>query len=109
MLFFSYLQLFVPGQFQGIGRLLYSELRERLRSVGVQTILCWGDKESEGFWARQGFTVIGEVAKNGRARKLPIKADVRKALSFPGCSFLMSSHLLKDHSSVDGEYINAKF
>lgn len=51
----SVLKLFctLTRQFQGIGRLLYLELRERLQSVGVQTILCWGDKESEGFWVRQ--------------------------------------------------------
>lgn len=50
--------------------------------------------------------MIGEVAKNGRARKLPIKADVRKALSFPGGSYLMSSHLLKDSSSETAELPN---
>ncbi|KAL1549907.1 hypothetical protein AAHA92_17936 [Salvia divinorum] len=93
-------------QRKGIGCLLYSELRERLHSVGVQTILCWGDKESEGFWIRQGFTVIGEVAKNGRARKLPIKADIRKALCFPGGSTLMSSHLLKESSFGSAERPN---
>ncbi|KAH6832611.1 hypothetical protein C2S53_010955 [Perilla frutescens var. hirtella] len=90
-------------QRKGIGRLLFLELRERLQSVGVQTILCWGDKESEGFWIRQGFTVIGEVAKNGRPRKLPIKADIRKALCFPGGSTLMSLHLLQDSSSESAE------
>ncbi|XP_057784039.1 uncharacterized protein LOC131001573 [Salvia miltiorrhiza] len=93
-------------QHKGIGRMLYLELRERLQSVGVQTILCWGDKESEGFWVRQGFTVIGEVAKNGRARKLPIKADIRKALCFPGGSTLMLSHLLKDNSSESADLPN---
>lgn len=50
--------------------------------------------------------MIGEVAKNGRARKLPIKADIRKALCFPGGSTLMSSHLLKDSSSESAELPN---
>lgn len=54
----------------------------------------------------QGFTVIGEVAKNGRARKLPIKADIRKALCFPGGSTLMSSRLLKDSSLESAELPN---
>ncbi|KAI3471642.1 hypothetical protein Pfo_028292 [Paulownia fortunei] len=70
-------------QHKGIGRLLYLELRKRLQSVGIQTLFCWGDKESEGFWLKQGFTVIGEVDKRGRARRLPIKAEIRRALCFP--------------------------
>lgn len=37
--------------------------------------------------------VIGEVNRKGRARRLPIKADIRKALCFPGGSTLMVSHL----------------
>ncbi|KAK4412901.1 hypothetical protein Salat_2937300 [Sesamum alatum] len=85
-------------QHKGLGRLLYLELRNRLQSVGVRTLFCWGDKESEGFWLKQGFTVIGEVDKKGRARKLPIKADVRRALCFPGGSTLMVSHLHSDNS-----------
>ncbi|KAL0404859.1 UNVERIFIED_CONTAM: hypothetical protein Sradi_2126700, partial [Sesamum radiatum] len=47
----------------------------------------------------KGFTVIGEVDKKGRPRKLPIKADVRRALCFPGGSTLMVSHLHSDSSS----------
>lgn len=39
--------------FQGIGRCLYEELRKRLQNVGVSTIFCWGDKESERFWLKQ--------------------------------------------------------
>ncbi|KAL0383492.1 UNVERIFIED_CONTAM: hypothetical protein Scaly_0636500 [Sesamum calycinum] len=85
-------------QRKGLGRLLYLELRKRLQSVGIRTLFCWGDKESEGFWLKQGFTVIGEVDKKGRARKLPIKADVRRALCFPGGSTLMVSHLQSDSS-----------
>ncbi|XP_011075377.1 uncharacterized protein LOC105159868 [Sesamum indicum] len=86
-------------QHKGLGRLLYLELRKRLQSVGIRTLFCWGDKESEGFWVKQGFTVIGEVDKKGRARKLPIKADVRRALCFPGGSTLMVCHLHSDSSS----------
>ncbi|KAM3280724.1 hypothetical protein P3S67_027744 [Capsicum chacoense] len=37
-------------QHKGIGHLMYLELRKRLQHVGVRTVLCWGDKESEGFW-----------------------------------------------------------
>lgn len=38
---------------QGIGYSIYLELWKRLRHVGVRTVLCWGDKESEGFWLKQ--------------------------------------------------------
>lgn len=41
----------------------------------------------------QGFVSIGEVDTKGRARRLPIKADIRRALCFPGGSTLMVSHL----------------
>ncbi|KAL3819743.1 hypothetical protein ACJIZ3_005648 [Penstemon smallii] len=85
-------------QYKGIGRFLYLELRKRLQSVGIRTLFCWGDKESEGFWLKQGFTVIGEVDKKGKARRLRIKADIRRALCFPGGSTLMVSHLMNDSS-----------
>lgn len=32
---------------------MYMELKRRLQSVGVRTIYCWGDEESEGFWLKQ--------------------------------------------------------
>ncbi|XP_024043169.1 uncharacterized protein LOC18031219 [Citrus clementina] len=86
-------------QHKGVGRLLYLELRKRLQSVGIRTIFCWGDKESEGFWHKQGFASVAEVDTKGRARRLPIKADIRKALCFPGGSTLMVSHLDKDTSA----------
>jgi len=41
------------NNFQGLGCLLYVELRRRLHNVGIRTIFCWGDKESEGFWFKQ--------------------------------------------------------
>ncbi|KAG6694331.1 uncharacterized protein LOC122276049 isoform X3 [Carya illinoinensis] len=82
----------------GFGHLLYVELRRRLQSVGIRTIFCWGDKESEGFWHKQGFVSIAEVDSKGRARRLPIKADIRRALCFPGGSTLMVSHLNKEIS-----------
>ncbi|KNA25382.1 hypothetical protein SOVF_007010 isoform B [Spinacia oleracea] len=84
-------------QQKGVGRLLYMELRKRLKDVGISTVLCWGDKESEGFWHKQGFVSIAEVDSKGRARrlprKLPIRADIRRALCFPGGSKLMVTHL----------------
>ncbi|XP_050245567.1 uncharacterized protein LOC126693588 isoform X1 [Quercus robur] len=83
-------------QHKGLGCLLYVELRRRLHNVGIRTIFCWGDKESEGFWFKQGFVSIAEVDNKGRARRLPIKADIRKALCFPGGSTLMVSHLNKE-------------
>ncbi|XP_042514779.1 uncharacterized protein LOC122089259 isoform X2 [Macadamia integrifolia] len=85
-------------QNEGIGCLLYAELRKRLQNVGICTILCWADKESEGFWLKQGFVIVAEVDISGRVRKLPIKADIRRALCFPGSSTLMVSHLNKDFS-----------
>ncbi|KAG7961993.1 hypothetical protein I3843_09G043200 [Carya illinoinensis] len=85
-------------QHKGFGHLLYVELRRRLQSVGIRTIFCWGDKESEGFWHKQGFVSIAEVDSKGRARRLPIKADIRRALCFPGGSTLMVSHLNKEIS-----------
>ncbi|KAK6232132.1 hypothetical protein SCA6_002205 [Theobroma cacao] len=92
----------------GFGRFLYMELKKRLQSVGIRTILCWGDEESEGFWLKQGFVSIAEVDKKGRARRLPIKADIRKALCFPGGSTLMVSHLSKDASAA-GEYLSFSY
>ncbi|MQM00699.1 hypothetical protein Taro_033438 [Colocasia esculenta] len=80
-------------QRKGVGCLLYSELRNRLHNVGILTIFCWADKESEGFWLKQGFAKIGDVDGRGRVRKLPVRADIRKALCFPGDSTLMVSHL----------------
>ncbi|KAL3339189.1 hypothetical protein AABB24_028030 [Solanum stoloniferum] len=96
-------------QLKGIGYLIYLELRKRLQHVGVRTVLCWGDKESEGFWLKQGFSVIGQVDTKGRARKLPIKADIRKALCFPGGSNLMISHFNKDNLHSSAVYLNLKF
>lgn len=46
----------------------------------------------------QGFVSIAEVDSKGRARRLPIKADIRRALCFPGGSTLMVSHLNKEIS-----------
>lgn len=41
----------------------------------------------------QGFIPVAEVDRKGRAGRLPIRADIRKALCFPGGSTLMVSHL----------------
>ncbi|XP_054782488.1 uncharacterized protein LOC129289715 isoform X2 [Prosopis cineraria] len=80
-------------QGKGLGHMLFVELRKRLQHVGIRSIFCWGDKESEGFWLKQGFISIAEVDTKGRARRLPIKAAIRKALCFPGGSTLMVCHL----------------
>ncbi|KAK1408494.1 hypothetical protein QVD17_40324 [Tagetes erecta] len=87
-------------QHKGIGQLTYLEMRKRLQSVGVHSIFCWADVESEGFWLKQGFVSVGKVDDKGRARKLPIKADIRKALCFPGGSTLMIAHLNKEDSYI---------
>ncbi|KAK9075881.1 hypothetical protein SSX86_004210 [Deinandra increscens subsp. villosa] len=85
-------------QHKGIGQLTYLEMRKRLQSVGVHSIFCWADVESEAFWFKQGFVPVGKVDDNGRARRLPIKADIRKSLCFPGGSTLMIAHLPKEYS-----------
>ncbi|KAL2464629.1 N-acetyltransferase [Forsythia ovata] len=92
-------------QHKGIGHLLYTELRNRLQSVGIHSIFCWGDEESKGFWLKQGFVAIGEVDTKGKARRLPIKADIRRALCYPGGSTLMVTHLSKDSSPNSSEYL----
>ncbi|KAE9585255.1 hypothetical protein Lal_00017951 [Lupinus albus] len=79
-------------QRKGFGHLLFLELRKRLESVGIRSILCWGDEESKGFWIKQGFIPIAQVDPKGKARKLPVKADIRKSLCFPGGSTLMVFH-----------------
>ncbi|XP_059668362.1 uncharacterized protein LOC132313561 [Cornus florida] len=96
-------------QRKGIGHLLYMSLRKRLQSIGIRTIFCWADKESEGFWLKQGFVSIGEVDAKGRARRLPIKSDIRRALCFPGGSTLMVSHLNKDSSAIPSEPLKLSF
>nr|XP_016437522.1 PREDICTED: uncharacterized protein LOC107763555 isoform X1 [Nicotiana tabacum] len=96
-------------QLKGIGHLIYMELRKRLQGVGVRTVLCWGDKESELFWLKQSFSVIGQVDTKGRARRLPVKADIRKALCFPGGSNLMISHFNKDNLHDSAVYLSLKF
>ncbi|XP_057438020.1 uncharacterized protein LOC130730128 isoform X2 [Lotus japonicus] len=88
-------------QRKGFGHLLFLELLKRLQDVGIRTIFCWGDKESEGFWLKQGFLSIAQVDAKGRARRLPVKADIRKSLCFPGGSTLMVCHLRKDLLAAD--------
>ena len=38
---------------QGLGGLLLKELARRLKDVGLLTLFCWGDQESESFWSKQ--------------------------------------------------------
>ncbi|CAN7007167.1 unnamed protein product [Brassica oleracea var. botrytis] len=85
-------------QKKGFGKLVYEELMKRLHNVGIRTIYCWADKESEGFWVKQGFTTLAEVDQKGKAKRLHIKSNIRKALCFPGGSTLMLSHLKKEPS-----------
>uniref|UniRef100_A0A6N2LTI1 N-acetyltransferase domain-containing protein n=1 Tax=Salix viminalis TaxID=40686 RepID=A0A6N2LTI1_SALVM len=49
-------------QHKGFGHFLYMELRKRLQNVGVHTIYCWGDKESEGFWVKQKWIKKADLA-----------------------------------------------
>ncbi|KXG21877.1 uncharacterized protein LOC8077933 [Sorghum bicolor] len=79
----------------GIGQLLYKELSQRLQNVGVTSIFCWADKVSEGFWLKQGFVSVGEVDTKGKVRKIPVRADIKRTLCFPGGSTLMVAHLKK--------------
>ncbi|KAK7378104.1 hypothetical protein VNO80_03540 [Phaseolus coccineus] len=88
-------------QRKGFGHLLVLELRKRLQSVGIRSILCWGDKESEGFWLKQGFVEIAQVGTKGRARRLPVKADIQKSLCFLGGSTLMVCHVMKEFLADD--------
>ncbi|KAL0861964.1 hypothetical protein Bca101_041082 [Brassica carinata] len=85
-------------QKKGFGKLVYGELKKRLYNVGIRTIYCWADKESEGFWFKQGFIRLAEVDQKGKAKRLHIKSTIRKALCFPGGSTLMLSHLNKEPS-----------
>ncbi|CAA0376167.1 unnamed protein product [Arabidopsis thaliana] len=86
-------------QKKGFGKLVYEELMKRLHNVGIRTIYCWADKESEGFWLKQGFVKLAEVDHKGKAKGLHIKSNIRKALCFPGGSTLMLSHLNKESIS----------
>ncbi|XP_006293963.2 uncharacterized protein LOC17889285 isoform X2 [Capsella rubella] len=83
-------------QKKGFGKLIYEELMKRLHSVGIRTIYCWADNDSEGFWVKQGFLKLAEVDHKGKARRMHIKSNIRKALCFPGGSTLMLSHLKKE-------------
>ncbi|XP_051202857.1 uncharacterized protein [Lolium perenne] len=87
----------VTSAFQrvGFGHLLYKELSQRLQNVGVTTIFCWADKDSEGFWFNQGFVSVGEVDTKGKMRRIPVRADIKRTLCFPGSSTLMVTHLKK--------------
>ncbi|CAJ1913389.1 unnamed protein product [Sphenostylis stenocarpa] len=88
-------------QRKGFGHLLVLELQKRLQNVGIRSILCWGDKESEGFWLKQGFVEIAQVDNKGRARRLPVKADIQKSLCFLGGSTLMVCHVRKEFLADD--------
>ncbi|CAK9861873.1 unnamed protein product [Sphagnum jensenii] len=80
-------------QRQGLGGVLFKELAKRMMDVGVLTLFCWGDQESETFWTKQGFLKVAEVDGRGKPHKLPLKAEIRKAMSLPGSATLMVCHL----------------
>ena len=52
---------------------------------------------------------VAEVDVKGRTRRLPIKADIRKALCFPGGSTLMVSHLKQDASAHSADSLKLHF
>lgn len=57
----------------------------------------------------QGFASIGDVDWKGRAHKMPVRADIRKALCFPGDSTLMVSHLKNDKVLPDRSHAKICF
>ncbi|MCO5580772.1 hypothetical protein L7F22_034642 [Adiantum nelumboides] len=93
-------------QHKGLGSFLFAELERRLQDVGILTIFCWGDQESEGFWLKQGFLKVAEVDRLGKPRKLPIKPDIRRAMSIPGSATLLVSHMCKKVAVVASDVDN---
>lgn len=57
----------------------------------------------------QGFVSVAEVDAKGRARRLPVKADIRRALCLPGGSTLMVSHLNSDSSANSADSLKIGF
>ncbi|KAF5181309.1 Mediator of dna damage checkpoint protein [Thalictrum thalictroides] len=51
-------------------------------------------------YQHKGFVIIAKVDAKGKVRRLPIRADIRRALCFPGGSTLMVSHLNKNDNSA---------
>ncbi|VAH18635.1 unnamed protein product [Triticum turgidum subsp. durum] len=45
---------------------------------------------------RVGFVSVGEVDTKGKIRRIPVRADIKRALCFPGSSMLMVTHIKKD-------------
>ncbi|VAH06757.1 unnamed protein product [Triticum turgidum subsp. durum] len=43
-----------------------------------------------------GFVSVGEVDTKGKIRRIPVRADIKRALCFPGSSTLMVTHIKKD-------------
>ncbi|XP_042482012.1 uncharacterized protein LOC122062433 isoform X3 [Macadamia integrifolia] len=64
---------------EGIGCLLHAELRKRLQDAGICTILCWEDKESEGFCHKQMIDDLdGVVTSDGSVSTHIITGKVRR-------------------------------
>lgn len=51
----------------------------------------------------QGFLSIAEVDTKGKARRIPVRADIRRALCFPGGSTLMVSHIYQGSSTCSAD------
>ncbi|XP_042490766.1 uncharacterized protein LOC122070646 [Macadamia integrifolia] len=69
----------VKGPGEGIGCLLHAELRKRLQDAGICTILCWEDKESEGFCHKQMIDDLdGVVTSDGSVSTHIITGKVRR-------------------------------
>ncbi|KAJ0098482.1 hypothetical protein Patl1_20419 [Pistacia atlantica] len=92
---YRYVAYIGPKRHSGFGHFLYMELRKRLQGVVIEKV--------------QGFQSIAEVDTKGRTRRLPIKADICKALCFPGGSTLMISHLDKNPSANIPDSLNFCF
>lgn len=52
----------------------------------------------------QGFCSIAEVDTKGKARRIPVRADIRRALCFPGGSTLMVSHIYEGISMCSADW-----
>ena len=50
--------------------------------------------------ALQGFVSVGEVDTKGKMRRIPVRADIKRALCFLGSSTLMVTHLKKGLPTV---------
>ena len=66
--------LFVSPDFigSGVGRLLMTHFLQQARSDGFQKVVLDADPNAEGFYARQGFMVVGQKATSIVGRYMPV-------------------------------------